>query len=87
MCTSIVIALAAAAGASASFDIGQICSDVDVSGWPAASTMLAGKHLVLGEAGEWPPFAARDASSASGWSGLDIELIALVAKRLGFTCI
>ena len=42
MCTSIVIALAAAAGASASFDIGQICSDVDVSGWGRTVSGLVG---------------------------------------------
>ena len=78
--------VAFAASASAiSFDPGAICADVNLTNLPDASTMLVGKHLILGEAGEWPPFAQRDSTTASGWSGLDVDLVELLAAKLSFT--
>ena len=81
---ALVVALAASMGnAGASFDPAAICTDVDK--YTPASQMLVGKHLILGESGEWAPFAFRDSSTSTGWNGLDMELLELVAAKLQFT--
>eukprot|EP00931_Biecheleriopsis_adriatica_P087282 TRINITY_DN6177_c0_g1_i2.p1 TRINITY_DN6177_c0_g1~~TRINITY_DN6177_c0_g1_i2.p1 ORF type:complete len:555 (-),score=100.49 TRINITY_DN6177_c0_g1_i2:330-1856(-) len=46
--------------------------------------MLQGQHLVVVEP-RWEPFGIPDANATHGWSGFDIDLLDLVAKRLNFS--
>mmetsp|Transcript_11630 Transcript_11630/g.32794 ORF Transcript_11630/g.32794 Transcript_11630/m.32794 type:complete len:568 (-) Transcript_11630:168-1871(-) len=81
-----------APGGRAEYRPGRVCHDVDPSDFlrlstgKTASRALAGKHLRVIEL-HWPPFAAHNASipGNAGWTGVDIELLGIIAARLNFT--
>lgn len=69
--------------AAAQFEQGAVCN---TSHGKLAENVLADRHLVITEF-EYPPFGIRNASvdGNAAWSGLDIELVELMARRLRFT--
>lgn len=78
-----VVCIASAQSGDESFVPGAVCNGVDMNS-TIASEMLRGRHLHVRDA-VWAPFAFKDESSVYGWRGFDIDLITLVAERLGFT--
>lgn len=61
---------------------GRICEGLSPS--TPASQLLVGRHLLLDEMAWWP-FAIRDENVPGGFTGLDMDLLYLIAGRLGFT--
>mmetsp|Transcript_72427 Transcript_72427/g.155068 ORF Transcript_72427/g.155068 Transcript_72427/m.155068 type:complete len:504 (+) Transcript_72427:69-1580(+) len=77
--------------AASSFRPGSICDDVDPHDFlrPSGKTSnmaLSSKHVRVVLL-EWAPFAMHDANmpSSVGWSGVDVELLQIIAGRLNFT--
>ena len=60
---------------------GAVCLGADIN--LPASQLLRGRHLEIDEM-EWAPFAMKNASTPLGWSGLDMDLLELLAVKLGF---
>ena len=67
---------------TASFRPGAVCEGLDPE--VTAAHVLQGKHLVLGEI-VWSPYAFKNESSPTNWSGYDLEVLAQVSRLLGFT--
>ena len=74
--------LSASSAQNSSYVPGAICAGVDTNG--PAQNMLQNKHLKVYDY-EWPGFASKDPTAASGWTGLDIDLLVEISARLGFT--
>lgn len=65
------------------FSAGAICAGVEGPD-DAVVDMLRGKHLLVNEL-VWIPYAKRDDSHPSGWSGFNIDLLDKIAGILNFT--
>ena len=68
---------------SAGWRLGEICDGVAYN-TSSADNYLRGKHLRVADL-VWAPFASKDASTPTGWRGLDIDLIDHMSWLLGFT--
>ena len=58
----------------------QVCSGLTNT---PASAMLRGKTIVV-QTTAWSPFSVKDPGAASGWTGLDFDLLNRYAEILGF---
>ena len=81
----VTIFVAALAGRTRAWQIGDVCTGVDyaTSGTPAKD-MLRGKHLRAVEI-DFKPYGIKDSSAPHGFRGLDMLLLEEVASELGFT--
>lgn len=79
---SVPLVSTAEAVVNTSWVLGNICAGIDRS--TPAQDMLRGQHLRILET-PWVPYAQPDDSAASGWVGLNIDVINLVSADLGFT--
>lgn len=63
------------------FTEGEVCSGLSLT--TNSSHLLRGRHLVVNDI-VWPPFGEYDTVDHR-WSGLDVDLLKLVAQTLNFT--
>ena len=65
------------------FQTGAVC-DIATANASNVPDMIRGAHLVVNEL-TWQPFAYRDNSTASGWGGMNLDVLEQICALLGCT--